>query len=604
MKRALALVIAVVVLAGGAWLAWHFFLAEPQPGLPVAFARDVWGDVSSTLGRKWSSVEAGATLTGGEQMKTADASRAVLILRGAGRLVVSQETHVSFEPPVTDEDGRVTALRVRLRSGSIRAEAAADASVQLEVMVGDRVVWVEPGGKLLAQVGPAPDRVLVSFLDAAGFLVEPSGEQRRIPANSGIQVSANQPNPEPVPLPEAPTLPRGLDDERRVFTGLEGAAAVARFDFTKVDARIRLIIARDPELTDVVVDRLGTGMLESPALSAGTYYWAVATVGESGLTGPFSAARPLEVVSGEPPAQVDESPSTPVVMRPGVSGSVFYTQGVPDVGIDWPGYSGERNFHFRLSRDRRHRRSVTNRRLGESRYTARGLAPGRYYWTVRTADKTTFRGNFLVRKVTGAVPRKVTRVNAVSEQYESARIVFQREAPAIEFRWKRDARASGGYRLRVSRRSSFEPTTVSRTTASDHNLLKPGTLSEGRWYWRVERLLKDGSVFYPGRVRRLRIQFDNDVPTLELTTPAQGQLVSSKRVRVAGLAPRDLAVWINGRRIELDSQGRFDVTTAISPARPRVVIRTRRGHRTAFYVRTLRYAPSSAADDQRSAQAD
>lgn len=599
MKRVLLGIVTVGVLSAAAFVVWKYVLPMTSgTGVPVAFARDVWGDVEAGA-RALEPIDAGATLSGGERLRTRDASRAVLMLRGAGRLIVAADSELEFRNPQTDEDGRVTAIHVRLERGSIRVEAAADAVSELAIEIGDRVVGVEPGGKLLVQIGPEPDQVLVSFLDAAGFLVSPGGERRTLPANTGVRVTrkstdAPSPEPEPVVLAAPPELPPGLDDARRIFTG-DAAAAIAKFQFEKVDARIRMIVARDPELTDIVVDQLGSGTLEVPPLSAGSYYWAVATVDDDGLTGPFSSARELEIVAGEPPKQADEHPTTGVAMRPGESGSVFYTVDVPPVGIDWPGPTDSRKYRFRVSRDPKHTKPVIDTRTEESRYTARGLKPGRYHWKATAPDGKSSGGSFLVRKVTGAVPKKVAKVNYVSETFSSVRIVFQREAPTIEFSWKADARATGGYRLLVSRDPKLANPVVVRRTRTAKARAPSGAVNEGTYYWRVERLLDDGSVFYPGRVSTLRVQFDNDVPTLELTSPAQGQLISTTHVAVEGLAPRGLKLWVNGQRVKLDEQGRFSTQAKVNPARPRIIVRTLRGRRAAYYVRTLRYAPASSS---------
>lgn len=592
MKRVLLTLTVVLILGGLAVAAWFLFLRPPSLGLPVAFVRDVWGEVDAGLGEEWAPMSSGATLHGRERARTRDASRAVLILRGAGQVIVSAETQIEVQDPVFGADEKLDRLQLRLEVGSLRAEAAADAEVALDLLVGDQTVTVEPGGKVLVSLNPEKDQVLISFLDAAGFLTGPGGKRTRVPADHGVVVpvvaSAAPAAPASQALPAPPSLAPGQDESITIYTA-EEAAALARFRFRKADAELRLVVARDPGLTDIVADIRGLeGSVSPPTLPAGRYYWAVATLASDGLTGTFSPVRDLRIVEGDAPVTTDEEPSTAVRLSDRTSGSVFFSKRVPAIGIDWPGATSPRPYTFELSRSAKFKKPVVKTDTPESRYTARGLGPGRYFWRARSAEGALSTGNFLVRRVEGAVPKSVQKLNRVDESYAATRIVFEREPPALEFKWKPDARADGGYRLLVSREKKFRKPVVKRAASEGKARIKAGALPEGTFFWRAERLRADGSVFYPGRVRKLSIRFDNDVPTLEIATPAQGDLITADRVEVRGLAPRGTLLRVNGRRIQVDGRGRFSTRVKVNIGNPQLVFETQRGERRAFYVRTLR----------------
>lgn len=593
MRKTLGIILAlvglgVVVVAFVLWRARQS--SEPQ-GPTVAYSQNLRGASEKRNGddETWGPLAEGEALHAGQSIRTTETSRLVLAMRGAGSFVVGPETELEITRVDLDEAGKVETIAVRLERGVVRFDAAANPHSHVELEIGDFTVGTDEGGRLLARAGPGPEDYSVSFLDASGFVFAQGGDRTPVDKDRGVRIAASRLQASEA-LPEPP-VPSSGEEEIRVYTA-DAASALARFNFKKKDAVIRLVIARDPLMTDVVATIEGSGALESPKLPPGTYFWVASQVSESGLSGKTTETRKIEVLSGPAPAGADEAPSVPIVVHPSRSASIFYASHVPTVGVDWPGETTNLRYRFRLSRNRGHRSPQVDDLLSESRYSASRLAPGRYFWRVDDSQGKVHEGRFLVAQATRVRAKK--KVVSVSERYVKSNVVFQQEPPNLSFEWKADDRAEGGYRLVVTRGKNATRQVLVRKTTGTQLRLAASKLGEGTFNWRVERLLADGSVFYPGKSRQLIIRFDNDTPSVDIREPLDGATITGADVRVEGIAPAGTQIFANGTKIPLNSSGRFSATVKVSPRNPRVVFRTERGAHTAYYVRRLRFVAQAS----------
>lgn len=569
-------------------------VAAPAP--PLAFVRSASGAIEALApgSDEWSPVEAGATTAAGGEVRTPPGSTAVVILRAAGRLLLTESTHIRFlEPEIDPATGnRIAAIRLLLLDGSFRLERAADAEARIQIEVGDSHVELTQGGRMLMSGGSKSGHYLASFLDAQGQVVGRAGEILVVPENYGVVISGDE-----VGTPERlPDPPRAVNEEARtrIYTGANPNTPLAIVFAEATDQPKRLLVARDPELVDLVADITDRGSaIELPdALPPGQYYWAAAQQTETQLVGPFDRTRRIDVIAGFRPMQTDEAPSERIVFPAGATGTVFYTRNTPAIGLDWPGLTTEDQYDVALARDSKFRKTVITKQTDESQVTVSQLAAGTYWWRARGPEGKTHTGSFSVRRAAGAVPRE-RQVNRVTEDYDSAKIIFQRQVPAIEFHWKRDRRVNGGYELKLSKKKDFSKVLVSHRSRTSPIRLPAGTLSEGNWYWRIERVMANGTVLYPGKARQLRVLFDNTVPGLEITSPADGARVTGEEVRVSGLAPHGIKLLVNGAPVDVDAQGRFSTRLPIDPVDPRLVFQTLRGRTLSYYVREISYTSSA-----------
>lgn len=553
----------------------------------IAWLRDAYGPVLVGGSNGRSAAASLTDVRGGAFVETGSTSRGVLDLRAAGTAIAGPETLLQVVPEEWD-GASLRPTRLRFHRGSFRAEALSGGGGGLQVDLGERgILEVPPGGAaILVSEG---DRVAVSMLRHGGTVLA-GGKQTLLAEGEALRLLGGGAAPgAPVALPAAPPSGGG-NVQAKLFAGTEGKAK-PRFRFAGETGKVRVVVARDELLRDVVAeattDKDGAQLVEG--LEPGNYFWAAARIDPAlSLPGRYSAARPLAVVAGPRPDAVDEVPEVAVVIG-GASTTVFYSTAEPPlVGLDWKGVTDPRGFQVAVAADARFKKIVARDTMEESRYTLGSLAPGVYFWRVTVPGGPQQQGRFTLRRSNG--PPRVTQVSRVSEEFDRSQIFFQRELPPVEFAFKADARAAK-YRLQVARDKGFASVVATREAAKSPVKLEAGALREGELHWRVQRLKADGTVFYPGKVQGLALKFDPENPSLELAEPDPDEQVKGDTVRVAGLAPLDSELWINGVAVSIDGRGRFSTDVQIDPREPEVVVKCVRGGRYfAYYVRRLRPA--------------
>lgn len=565
---------------------WVFGPPTPER-LPIAEIAAANGQVESrfTSNGTWRTIARDEVVGTHDELRTGPASYIGTVIRTGGRVVLSEFTHARITGPA-DELGRIQAVRVRGLTGALRVETDAGLEAPVIVDLAGRAALQEEGGRIVVMENDAGS-LLISLMSTGGRLVDKRGNEVRVPADHGLIVAATGGLSQPVELLPPPS-PRLKNGAVQVYTGgREEAEAAVRF--AESSERIRLILARDPKLLDVITEVEGSGrevVLES--LPVGEYYIAAAKRDpETGLVGRFTDVFRLEVEKGDSPAGIDERPGVPVVFTARSSGSVFYTQEPPGIGIDWPGRTTRRTFRVVVASDKKLSKVVQTTSTRGSAYVARNLKAGRYWWQARSSDGRRYTGSFYVRNVKGFVAR-IERVNQVDEKFSSAKIVYQRNMPAINFTWKPDKRVAGYQLLVASNRGDFDNPVATREVKTTAVKLDAGTLTDGTYKWRVERKLGGGETLYDGKVRELILRFDNSVPSLEITSPADGAKVGSSSVKVEGLSARDATLTVNGTRVSVDEQGRFSASVPVRRSSPHLVFRlVKSGGYLSYYTREL-----------------
>lgn len=562
-----------------------------QSSPALAFVREVRGPVErmSRDADGWEAIEGGEVYAAGDQIRSGDAGGAVIVLRTAGHMILGEDSTVELLDPVLDESGQQPAvLRVALLSGFMRVEAAGDADTIIHIDAGSRTVELDLGGIVHVAGGREAGQHLFSFLESEAFVLDGRGNSTTVPDTHGIVINGNDVS-RAIPLP-APPRPIDKEESMRLYAGDEGGAT-PDFEFGE-DAIYRVVVASDAELTGVVADVIGRGsdIRLTRDLPIGDYYWSAARITPERLTGQWTRTRRISVVEGEEPPEIDEVPSGRIVLRPGSTSTIFYTQSPPEIGLDWDGLTREPGYRLQLATDAAFRHVVSDSTIPESRFTARGLSSGSYWWKAKSPAGPNHSGRFFLRRTSGSV-KPDRSVSKISDEYDKAKVIFQRQVPALEFQWKADRRVSQ-YRVKVSRTKSFAKVVSEQTVGTSPARLPAGTLRQGTYYWRVERLLNDGRVLYPGKVHELKVLFDNSVPALEITSPADRARISGNSVRVAGLARPGTKLRVNGSPVNIDRQGRFSATLSIDPADPRLVFETGLGSSRNYYVREIRHSSS------------
>ena len=558
--------------------------AEPTPRA-LAFLASANGSVL-VGGTSGAAARSGTALGSRDQLATDDGARALLLLRGAGSLVVGPRVALQVLDEEWDDRDRLRLTRALLLRGRVRVEAPAspEGSV-IESSEGT----IEIASQASAFVSLDEQRKLcIAVLRGGALLRQRDGTERVLADREATCVEPDAPPPAvAIRLPGPPPI-GSANVRERLYAGETGRADPT-FRFPGERGDIQVVVARDNSLRDVVTE--GRADADSvrveEGLAPGTYFWSAARVETvSKLAGPYAGSRTLQVLPGSPPPTADESPATPVVVS-GSATRVFYSGGAPPrMGLDWTGLTDdEREYQIAVGRDAKLDRPVVSARSPESRLVLPALADGTYHWRAKSPDGGTQTGRFVIRQVKG-YRQEATRSAQVREEFDSAEVLYQRQLPSLEFLWAADARADG-YKLLVGKDADVAEVTLERETTGAGLTLAPGELPEGEHFWRVQRR-KGGAVFYPGKIQRLRVLFDPESPGVELDEPADGAVVTTRDVRVSGLAPVDSALWVNGAAASPDAQGRFSIRAPIDPEEPMIVVRCARpDHEPSWYVRTL-----------------
>lgn len=153
---------------------------------------------------------------------------------------------------------------------------------------------------------------------------------------------------------------------------------------------------------------------------------------------------------------------------------------------------------------------------------------------------------------------RARRNNEVPEGAQRTTVFFQSQVPALTFVWAED-RSAANYRLQLFKEGELAKPLLERSAKSTRLALEPGALVEGRYLWNVTPLAATGRALRGGRMSRLELTYDNAVPELVVETPKPGASVERGAVRTSGVAPVGSSLRVNGRRVETDAKGRFEL---------------------------------------------
>jgi hypothetical protein len=290
------------------------------------------------------------------------------------------------------------------------------------------------------------------------------------------------------------------------------------------------------------------------------------------------------IVEGEAAARVEALKQAPLAL-PSVVGQQVFLRRASEVALTWE-EAGE--VRVEVAADAAFERPVL---AGVARGGFVNVATptrGALHWRVRRPD-----GSEVARGSASFGPERSTKGeldrlrNRVPEGPEKTTIFFQDKPPAITFTCEAEPGAFS-YEVAVYRGGALDQPVVVRSAPSPQVPLEAGTLEEGGFLWSITPLRPDGRPLRGGRMNKLELVFDNSVPTLVVNAPRNGQRAGS-RVRVAGLAPVNAQISVNGRPLALDSKYRFDTWVAPVGQPPLIVFKmSRPGAPDVYTVRTLK----------------
>ncbi|MFL5355040.1 hypothetical protein [Archangium sp.] len=300
---------------------------------------------------------------------------------------------------------------------------------------------------------------------------------------------------------------------------------------------------------------------------------------------PLRAGERATVEEGSAPAQVEPVEQAPISLSSADGQQVFHKRS-SEVSLTWP-EAGE--VRVEVASDADFKKPVL---AGVARHGfVNVMAPvkGSLYWRVRRPD-----GAQVAQGSASFGPERSSKGeldrlrNRVPEGSDKTTIFFQDKPPAVTFTCQAEPGAAS-YKVAVYRAGALGTPVAERSASSPQVPLEAGVLKEGSFLWSITPLAHNGRPVRGGRMSKLELVFDNSVPTLVVSAPREGQRSAGGRVRVAGVAPVDAALSVNGKPLTLDSKHRFDTWVALEGKPPRVVFKmSRPGAPDVHTVRTLK----------------
>lgn len=297
------------------------------------------------------------------------------------------------------------------------------------------------------------------------------------------------------------------------------------------------------------------------------------------------AGERATVEEGEAPAQIESVAQAPLALS-SANGQQVFQKRPSEVALTWP-EAGE--VRVEVASDADFKKTVLAGVARRGFVNVAAPAKGSLYWRVRRPD-----GSEVAHGSASFGPERSSKGelgrlhNRVPEGPEKTTIFFQDKPPAVTFTCQADPRAAS-YKVAVYRAGALGTPVAERTASSPQVPLEAGVLKEGSFLWSITPIAHSGQPVRGARMSKLELVFDNSVPTLVVSAPREGQRAAGSRVRVAGVAPVDATLSVNGKPLALDSKHRFDTWVAPEGKPPRVVFKmSRPGAPDVHTVRTLK----------------
>ncbi len=287
--------------------------ALPAP-VPIAgYVAEMRNDVQNRRAESiaWSRASKGMRLFSRDAVQTAGDSSASIWVGGKGTVHLGERSLMVIRRMEREAESGAKRSILLMVDGEIRGRIEGTrrepVSVDLESMGGVGRI-VSPGGKGGAadfRVTVNPDRTTTYSVFEGSALVQGLGRSVTVGENQYTIVSPTAPPTDPAALPPAPEIEGPGDGAEYLFRSLPTRVRFAWKAAGGAEA-FRVVLARDPEFRDTVVDEWveggGTASFVHGNLPEGSYYWRVTSrwgLVESG----YPKARALRLVrKTAPPA--------------------------------------------------------------------------------------------------------------------------------------------------------------------------------------------------------------------------------------------------------------------------------------------------------------
>jgi hypothetical protein len=284
----------------------------PIAGYVAGIRNDVQSRRADSIA--WSRASTGMRLYPRDAVQTARDSAASIRIGGKGAVHLGEKSLLVIRRMEKEAESGAKRSILLMVDGEIRGRIVGTRRepvvVDLESMggVGRIVSRGGRGGAADFRVTVNPDRMTTYSVFEGSALVRGLGRSVTVGANQYTIVSPAAPPTDPAALPPAPEIEGPEDGAEYLFRSLPPRVRFAWKDAGAAEA-FRVVLARDPEFRDTVVDEWvgaggpdGSGSFVHGNLPEGSYYWSV-TSRRGFVESGYPKARALRLVrKTAPPA--------------------------------------------------------------------------------------------------------------------------------------------------------------------------------------------------------------------------------------------------------------------------------------------------------------
>lgn len=257
---------------------------------------------------------------------------------------------------------------------------------------------------------------------------------------------------------------------------------------------------------------------------------------------------------------------------------VVHADGVKDLAIALP----DETNRVQVAKDPGFEATVVQGPVGKQVVVPLTTRAPLYFRVVDEKGETTKSGRVEFLADTASVRDTATRTDTVTESGQKANVYFQSKVPALTFVF-RELPEAKAYRFQLYRQDVAAPL-VDRKVTEPRLVLEPGVLAEGEFQWSALPLDANGVVLGSKPLNKLSVEYDNARTTLLIERPLNQERATAE-TRAIGAAPRSAQLFINGRPVKLDADGRFSVKVGAVDA---VLFRMVVGEKDSYWLRRLK----------------
>lgn len=152
---------------------------------------------------------------------------------------------------------------------------------------------------------------------------------------------------------------------------------------------------------------------------------------------------------------------------------------------------------------------------------------------------------------------------------EGDRYFYRDFPPELKFRWSKQEQGAQ-YHLQIAQDASFRERVLDETTSATTFLY--GNLRRGKYFWRVSAIDANHVEGQWSATREIEIVQNWLPPLLKILSPQEDRVLNQEVVSVAGESDPLAKVYINGKKVNKDSAGRFKMEIPLQKGANLIVV--------------------------------